>query len=262
VPGKRFVAYRGREDTLMPAEQGLATCLRTMITWKTLTRLALNRVTLSRALAESVLTHLRDSVMHEHRVSLACVAGGGKTTFGSESVFIDALERPGKCLVVNLRHSWRPDVVADLSVGWPFKEAVFDLIVSTWVIEHVSHPEPFFREAFRLLKPGGAIVYAVPFLYHKHGSPDDYWRLTDTALLSLSREASFQHAVTYKVGGTPFIACLSLLWPWLRLPGLGLLMLSLAWMLDGFLIWVRMVTGKGHALIDAYPINYIVYAKK
>jgi len=262
VQGKRLKAFHGREDVLMPAEPSLSTYLKTMITWKTLTRLALNRLTLSRALAESVLTHLVDSVMREHHISLACIAGGGKTNIGSESVLIHALESSGKCLVVNLRASWCPDVIADLSVAWPFKEAVFDLIVSTWVLEHVNNPEPFFREAFRLLKPGGAIVYAVPFLYHKHGSPEDYWRFTDTALLSLAHAASFQHVATYKVGGTPCIACLSLLWPWLRLPGLGLLMLSLAWMLDGFLIWVRRVTGKGHALIDAYPINYIVYAKK
>jgi SAM-dependent methyltransferase len=262
VQGNGLVTYPVREAASVPAEHRAATYLETMMTWKTLTRLAMNRVTLSRALGESVLTHLRDSVMREHRISLACVAGGGKTSPGSESVLIDALESSARCLVVNLRHAWCPDVIADLVVGWPFKEAVFDLIVSTWVIEHVSHPEPFFREAFRLLKPGGAIVYAVPFLYHKHGSPDDYWRLTDTALLSLARAASFQHVVTYKVGGTPFIACLSLLWPWLRLPGLGLLMLSLALMLDGLLMGVRRVTGKGHALIDAYPLNYIIYAKK
>jgi SAM-dependent methyltransferase len=233
-----------------------------MITWKMLGRLALNRATLARALGEGVLSHLRDTVMREYRVSLACVAGGGKAHLGSESVLIDALESSARCLTINLKRSACPDVVADLAVGWPFKGGVFDLSVSTWVIEHISNPETFFGEAFRLLKPAGAIIYAAPFLYHKHGSPDDYWRFTDTALLSLARAASFRQVGTYKVGGTPCIACLSLLWPWLRLPELRLLMVSLAWMLDKFLIWVHKVTGKGHELIDAYPIHYIVYAKK
>jgi hypothetical protein len=103
----------------MPAELGLATYLRTMITWKTLIGLALNRITLSRALAEPVLTHLRDSVMREHHVSLVCVACGGKMNSGSESVLIDGLENSVRCLVVNIKHSVYPDVIADIVVKWP-----------------------------------------------------------------------------------------------------------------------------------------------
>jgi len=153
-------------------------------------------------------------------------------------------------------------VVADLAQEWPFKERVFDLIPSVRVLEHVSNPEIFFREAFRLPKPGGAIICAAPSLYHKHGSPDGYWCFTESALLCLDRAASFQHGVIYKVGGAPCITYLSLLWPCLHLPGLRLFMLSLAWMLDGLLVWVHKLTGKGHKLIDACPLHYIVCTKK
>jgi hypothetical protein len=124
------------------------------------------------------------------------------------------------------------------------------------------NPKMFFREAFRILKPNGAIICAVPFIYRKHGSPVDYWRFTDTALLLLARTASFREVAAHKVGGTPCIACISILWPLLRIPLLGLLLFGMAWMLDWLMIWISKITGKGHELIDSYPIHYIVYAKK
>jgi hypothetical protein len=126
----------------------------------------------------------------------------------------------------------------------------------------VRNPESFFREAFRILKANGAIVYAVPFIYRKHGSPVDYWRFTDTALLSLAQAASFREAVAHKVGGTSFVACISILWPLLRIPFLGLLLYSTSWMLDWLMIKISKITGKGHELLDSYPIHYILYAKK
>jgi SAM-dependent methyltransferase len=40
----------------------------------------------------------------------------------------------------------------------PFPDAVFDLIASCWVLEHVAQPERFLAEVRRLLRPGGAFV--------------------------------------------------------------------------------------------------------
>jgi len=39
--------------------------------------------------------------------------------------------------------------------NWPVGSGQFDLAVSNSVIEHVEHPELFFQEAWRVLKPGG-----------------------------------------------------------------------------------------------------------
>jgi hypothetical protein len=102
---KGFVAYHGPDHTLTPAEQRLATYLK-MTTWKTLTRLALNRVLLSSAMAESVLAHLRGSIMREHGLSLACVEGGCKVSPGSEAVFIESLESSVKSYAADEVFSW------------------------------------------------------------------------------------------------------------------------------------------------------------
>lgn len=45
----------------------------------------------------------------------------------------------------------------------PFGDAVFDSYLSFGVVEHrEAGPEPFFGEAYRVLKPGGVIVVSVP----------------------------------------------------------------------------------------------------
>jgi hypothetical protein len=102
-----------------------------MTKWKTLRRLALNHVTLARALGEVELVHLRDTVVREHKISSALVAGGGRPHHGSEAVFTEILDSSSKCLVVNIKHSAHPDVIADLAGGWPFREDSFDVVVLT-----------------------------------------------------------------------------------------------------------------------------------
>lgn len=44
----------------------------------------------------------------------------------------------------------------------PYDDAVFDLVCSLEVIEHVEDQFAFLREAFRVLKPGGAFIASTP----------------------------------------------------------------------------------------------------
>jgi len=42
----------------------------------------------------------------------------------------------------------------------------FDLVVSAWVLEHLDHPEQVFREIYRVLKPGGKVIFLTPNIWN------------------------------------------------------------------------------------------------
>jgi SAM-dependent methyltransferase len=44
----------------------------------------------------------------------------------------------------------------------PFGDASFGSIMSVSVLEHIPDVRPFFAEAYRVLRPGGALVFSVP----------------------------------------------------------------------------------------------------
>ena len=54
-----------------------------------------------------------------------------------------------------------------------FPNAIFDIVISQDVMEHVYDPATVFREVARILKPGGAHVFTVPIV-NKHG-PSQVW---------------------------------------------------------------------------------------
>lgn len=44
----------------------------------------------------------------------------------------------------------------------PYETNQFDLVVSAWVLEHISNPDQVFAEVFRVLKPGGQFIFITP----------------------------------------------------------------------------------------------------
>lgn len=54
-----------------------------------------------------------------------------------------------------------PRVVAQ-SEQLPFQENAFDLVIASWVLEHLPEPGQVFSAVSRILKPGGAFVFITP----------------------------------------------------------------------------------------------------
>jgi len=72
------------------------------------------------------------------------------------------------------------DTTDVLAVGesLPFVDGSFDAVFSIAVLEHVRDPFRCAAEIVRVLKPGGILISAVPFLQPVHGYPHHYFNAT------------------------------------------------------------------------------------
>jgi SAM-dependent methyltransferase len=79
------------------------------------------------------------------------------------------------------------DTTDVLGVGesLPFRDNVFDGIVSLAVLEHVKDPFLCAREISRVLKPGGRLICAAPFLQPYHAYPGHYFNMSYQGLVAL-----------------------------------------------------------------------------
>ena len=54
---------------------------------------------------------------------------------------------------------------------WPLPDAGYDGVVANYVLEHVADPAGMATEAFRVLKPGGTLLFRTPNLWHYISDP-------------------------------------------------------------------------------------------
>jgi len=107
-------------------------------------------------------------------------------------------KHPGRYLTLDLDgHPGITDVIANAQT-LPFASASFDCVLASEVVEHLEHPQSFVAEASRVLMPGGTIVLTVPFMFHNHADPHDFWRLTRDGFVQLFKD--FSSVETYAQG--------------------------------------------------------------
>jgi len=58
-------------------------------------------------------------------------------------------------------------------------------------MEHLAEPKFFLSECFRILKPDGIIFITVPFMWHVHEEPYDYFRYTRYGLEYIMKKTGF-----------------------------------------------------------------------
>ncbi len=73
----------------------------------------------------------------------------------------------------------------------PVGDESFDSAICTAVLEHLEEPESALRETFRVLKAGGYAIYSVPFIWHLHEEPRDFYRYSKYGLKYLFEKAGF-----------------------------------------------------------------------
>ncbi len=115
-------------------------------------------------------------------------AGEDQASYGRRVVRVDAFA-PG----VTVR--------ADLGQRLPFRDATFDAAICTEVLEHVPDARLVLQELARVLRPDARLLVSVPFIFHYHADPEDYFRWTLTGLKTELVRAGFYVEATVSIGG-------------------------------------------------------------
>jgi len=74
----------------------------------------------------------------------------------------------------------------------PVESSSFDSAICTAVLEHLEEPGQALRECYRVLKRGGVAIYSVPFIWHLHEEPRDFYRFSKYGLKYLFEKAGFE----------------------------------------------------------------------
>ena len=127
------------------------------------------------------------------------------------------------------------DVVAD-ATELPFPDESADAVVIDNVLEHVRDSEKAVKGMYRVLKKGGRIFVATPFLMVYHSSPYDFRRYTAEGLRELLRDFEEEEL---KIQYGPTAAMMIIFCEWLAL----LLSFNIAFLYAAVLFTATIITG-------------------
>lgn len=145
-----------------------------------------------------------------------------------------------------------PGVVQlDLTRPFPIESESQDFLMLFHVLEHLPDPNVCLRESCRILRPGGRLIGAVPFLHRVHPDPDDYFRYTGSALKQLARGAGFEDPLIEPIGVGPYTAALSTVFGFIKFAPVRVTAAVAAIGADWAL---RRLTRK--RWVDVYPVAY------
>jgi SAM-dependent methyltransferase len=74
----------------------------------------------------------------------------------------------------------------------PVSDCRFDFIIFNQVMEHLPEPKLVPGELYRVLKPGGKMIYTGPLFYEEHESPYDFYRYTQFGLRYILSSTGFE----------------------------------------------------------------------
>jgi SAM-dependent methyltransferase len=136
--------------------------------------------------------------------------GGDRRTAASREAFRRAIaeQPPGAlCLSIGGGPSRPHPALVNLNIGpfenvdlvgdahaLPYADGAVDAIYCEAVLEHLERPELAVAEMDRVLKAGGLVFAATPFLQRYHGHPDHYQNFTLTGHRRLFERVGFEIA--------------------------------------------------------------------
>ncbi len=101
---------------------------------------------------------------------------------------------------VNINTDYGCDLVFDIEKKFPISDNSFDNIFLLNVLEHIYDFNNVFSESNRVLKKGGCIYAATPFVYRIHSSPSDFFRYSRSAIERMALDSGFEIVEIQELG--------------------------------------------------------------
>jgi SAM-dependent methyltransferase len=97
----------------------------------------------------------------------------------------------------------------------PIENNYADTVLLNQVLEHIYEYDQVIKEIYRILKKDGKFIISVPFIYHIHSEPNDFFRFSEYGIKKLLEENKFK-ILEFKYNGyfgtTIFSIINSFLW--------------------------------------------------
>lgn len=74
----------------------------------------------------------------------------------------------------------------------PFNPNEIDTVLLNQVLEHVFEYEKVLSEIHRVLKEDGKLIISIPFIFHVHSEPNDYFRFSEYGIKKLLLSKGFK----------------------------------------------------------------------
>lgn len=94
-------------------------------------------------------------------------------------------------LIKSTQSNNQADVIA-AAYDTPLRECTVDTILSSEVLEHLEEPKKAVGEMNRILKKGGIVILTVPFFWHIHEAPRDFYRYSEFGLRYIFESSGFE----------------------------------------------------------------------
>lgn len=125
---------------------------------------------------------------------------GGSTRSG----YHELIQGNHNITTANIDAKYGCDLVFDVQNKFPLENETYNAVIGLNLLEHIYKFHNVFSETARVLKKDGVVVFSIPFLFHIHGSPDDYFRYTKSALTKLLTDAGFVDIEISEIGDGVF----------------------------------------------------------
>ena len=114
-----------------------------------------------RPATETYAALVRSYLNDDSRVlDLGCGRGGVVEQLGHPPALVTGVDPDWLSLAEHRLHGIKR--VTSVSSSLPLRPQSFDVILASWLFEHLDQPGATFRQIFRVLKPGGVLIFIAP----------------------------------------------------------------------------------------------------